>query len=353
MRPYLIVPQLIEQPTWGGDYIVHLKGWDDLKKIKVGKIGQSYELSGSSLLATNIISSDDLGLYKPNTTTPLESVLEPDEHMPLLIKLNQARGNSFQLHIKPGEKNDVWKAKPESWYFLEKGCVTLGLNPKTSTEDYKKACQTIESFMKNLSSQIKSKSLALNDARLQANLFIQKLNPWQYVNLYKVDQFSLIDLSMGAIHHSWEEDPDNNVGNVVYEVQLDVSDDESTMRSFDQGKIKDDGSIRPITIDDYFTHIDAAPEHNTLDYLARTPQEELLLATEFYVLNRMEITSKRSIQMKDLWHHVYVQNGTISLVGAGRTLHITKGHSCFIPSGVSNYTVSSTNATILITHLPQ
>jgi len=353
MRPYLIVPQLVEQPTWGGEYIVNLKGWKNRKKLGQKKIGQSYELSRESLLATNIISSEDKGLYKPNTTTPLASILERNETMPLLIKLNQARGNSFQLHIKPEEKNTPWQPKPESWYFLERGYVTLGLRPEASIKAYKKTCQMIESYMKNLSQQVKDKSLSLDNARLQAKTFTTRQNPWQFVNQYHIDQYGLIDLSMGAIHHSWEEDPDSDVGNVVYEVQRDVTDSASTMRSFDQGKIKDNGSIRLLTIDDYFAYIDTNPEHNKLDYLTRKPQGETLFKTDYYVLNRIEIKGKRSIQTSGLWHHIYVQEGTIRLIGAMRTLYITKGHSCFVPSSVSEYTISSTDAALLVTHLPQ
>src|SRR5581483_1895457 len=49
-RPYLVVPKLIEQPTWGGQYIAKAKGWQHLKDLDTLKIGQSYELfSGSNL----------------------------------------------------------------------------------------------------------------------------------------------------------------------------------------------------------------------------------------------------------------------------------------------------------------
>src|SRR5689334_1045070 len=49
-RPYLVVPKLIEQPTWGGELIVKTKGWSHVEPINTMKIGQSYELfSGSNL----------------------------------------------------------------------------------------------------------------------------------------------------------------------------------------------------------------------------------------------------------------------------------------------------------------
>ena len=36
-RPYLIVPKLIVQPTWGGRYISELKDWDGLSFLKEKK----------------------------------------------------------------------------------------------------------------------------------------------------------------------------------------------------------------------------------------------------------------------------------------------------------------------------
>ena len=158
---------------------------------------------------------------------------------------------------------------------------------------------------------------------------------------------------MGSIHHSWEEDSENETGNVVYEVQLDATDDESTMRAFDQGKIKDDSSIRPITIDDYFAHIDTAPEHNALKYMKRQARGETLLKTKYYELNRVELSGARSQQTKSVWHHIYVQKGAIELVNGETTLHIARGHSCFVPSDINEYTIASGDAVILITHLPR
>ena len=49
-RPYLVIPKLVEQPTWGGQYIADVKGWLRLQGLDQLKIGQSYELfSGSNL----------------------------------------------------------------------------------------------------------------------------------------------------------------------------------------------------------------------------------------------------------------------------------------------------------------
>ncbi len=47
-QPFYVVSLLIEQPTWGGEYIANFKNIS-LPKIK---IGQSYELAKDSVLLT-------------------------------------------------------------------------------------------------------------------------------------------------------------------------------------------------------------------------------------------------------------------------------------------------------------
>jgi len=49
-RAYLIIPKLIEQPTWGGRYIMKEKGWQKHPDAQ-RKIGQSYELYSGSYLS--------------------------------------------------------------------------------------------------------------------------------------------------------------------------------------------------------------------------------------------------------------------------------------------------------------
>ena len=92
----------------------------------------------------------------------------------------------------------------------------------------------------------------MEEARAQAKQRIQTLDPYAYVNTVEAQTDDLIDLSPGAIHHSWEEDNDRFPdGNLVYEVQVDVPDDKCSMRGFDKGKVLDDGSLRPTHVADY------------------------------------------------------------------------------------------------------
>ncbi|MDO8451343.1 MAG: hypothetical protein Q7S76_00555, partial [bacterium] len=149
-RPYLILPVMIEQPTWGGEYIASFKGWSHVKAFQGKKIGQSYELYGKSTLLTGISDTTDKQfvelasnpLTQPQTGQILleeavsqhadgflgRGILEKFGTMPLLIKFTQALGNSFQLHVPSGTAEPAWKPKPESWYYLENGVVTFGIH---------------------------------------------------------------------------------------------------------------------------------------------------------------------------------------------------------------------------------
>lgn len=344
-RPYLIIPDLIEQPTWGGHYILELKDWQDRPEFKNIKIGQSHELWGKSQLAVDIMDSSDPN-FGPETATlnhiSIQSILREGETMPLLIKMNQALGNSFQLHIRPDDYSDKWLPKPESWYFLENGFISLGIKAGTSVEEYKKVCLDIYNYMQDLSSRILNGTLSLEEARQQAQTYIKEKNPWQFVNLYPTQKNDLIDLSMGAIHHSWEENQETApLGNIVYEVQLDASDDAATIRSFDQGKIKDDGSIRKLDIEDYFEHLDTDPEHNKIEYMRRTKEGEKLLSTRFYSVYLLEITEKKQLLTDGKFHHLYVRDGNITVSAGGTTVRVTRGHSCFIPSSCEEYVIET------------
>jgi mannose-6-phosphate isomerase class I len=351
-RPYLIIPELIEQPTWGGDYILKLKQWDTLPAFIGKKIGQSYELTGRSKVSTDVTDSTQPYFDAPSLSLPelhdeLSSIVGPlvqqrFQGMPLLIKLNQAAGNSFQLHLKPGQTHARWKPKPESWYFLENGYISCGLEENRSLQQYKQTCVNIADKMRELSGQVHSSQKTIDQAREEARIFIQKQNPWQYIQRHHVKKHDLIDLSQGGIHHSWEENREEYpLGNIVYEVQIDVMDEFCTIRSFDQGKMKDDGTIREIHIDDYFTYLDSAPESNRFENVKRTRKGKNLLNTSYYALDILEIDSTEKQSISNSFHHLYVQEGEVEVWGGDGMVRITQGHSCFVPYFLNNYEIRS------------
>lgn len=380
-KPYLIIPKLIEQATWGGDYILQLKHWQNKDFLRDKKIGQSYELFGDSKLMLHVTNTNDSTFIpefgfadKPDTVKEnfplakgrdfdiLSSLVEQDPenmlgtsvyhrfgNMPLLIKINQAAGNSFQLHIKPGVSHPRWKPKPESWYYLEDGSITCGIKAGTDVDDYKKTCHLINDKMKELSTKVQNGTLSLDSAKTEAKTYIQELNPWQFVNCHETKKYDLIDLSEGGIHHSWEENKEKHpLGNIVYEVQMDVMDPFCTIRSFDQGKIKEDGTIREIHIDDFFAAIDTDPEHNDINNLRKTRQGNTLLRTPNYALDIFEISDKMMDNTADSFCHLYVRDGEIEVQTDGGSVHMTQGHSCFLPAALGEYEIEALNGDAVV-----
>jgi len=378
---FLIVPKIIEQPTWGDRYILQTKSWTDKKLFKNLKIGQSYELFSGIKLRSDINSSLD-----PTFTGELGYGMEPDKvfyqedksklipiaklikqdpkwflgkvtlkkHGPqikILIKFTQAKGNSFQIHVKEKDSGQKWQFKAESWYCFEQGLLTLGVKKETNWDEYKNCCLKINEEMNELSKLILKNQIDLHTARTKAKIIIKKYNPWQYINLVKVKKNDLIDLSEAGLHHSWEEDKSNLFGNVVYELCLDVMDPVSTLRCFDNAKIQNDGSIRALQIQDYFKYIDRS-------WLTNNPNNHLLkpkiilntggvkisnlLKSKYYCLDKLELTHDYQEKMSGSFHHLFVKEGKVVILydkDNKAKLKLTKGHSCFIPAGIKQYLI--------------
>ncbi|NMB83989.1 hypothetical protein GYA28_01745 [Candidatus Roizmanbacteria bacterium] len=354
LRPYLVIPKLIEQPTWGGDYILKLKGWQSFFSGGKAKIGQSYELFGGSFLSTENdsrrlsfsmsndhrnISLNDLIFQNPEAILG-EKVAKRTKKMPLLIKFTQASGNSFQLHVKPDTKQTRWSPKAESWYYLEDGLLTFGIKKGVDITRYKNICLLIDNRIKILSQAVIFKKISLEQARKEAINFIKETNPWQFVNVHRVKKGTVVDLSLGGIHHSWEEDKKTLPhGNIVYEIQQDVADNASTIRCFDQGKIKGDGSVRNLNIDDYFLFIDTDPEHNNFAKMSRKNIDKQLVKTKYYSLNRLVVEKPLDKKTDGSFRHLFVEGGAVSITTQNAAIKLTAGHSCLIPAAVYHYQI--------------
>lgn len=360
-RPFLVVSQLIEQPTWGGDYILSMKGWSNTPRLQGKRIGQSYELCGRSKLLISVTDTDFERFWPEFTTAEGVVLQDPDshlqegkdyvrvsqivKHMPLLLKMNQAYGNSFQLHIKPNQTHPHWKPKPESWYYFEPGLVTFGIKEGIDVNEYKNVCLAVQAEMKRLSAEVHAGNMPVDQARARAQEFIAQNNPKQFVNLHETKKDSIIDLSMGAVHHSWEEDRDRFPnGNIVYEIQLDVMDPVCTIRSFDQAKMKNDGSIRKIHVEDYFEYIDTDPAANNIQNATRTPDGNSLLKTPYYSMDALELTGTITDKTGKSFVHLFVREGAATVKCADGEVRVGQGHSCFIPQEAGSYSVEPETA---------
>ncbi|KKP87128.1 MAG: hypothetical protein UR89_C0006G0004 [Candidatus Roizmanbacteria bacterium GW2011_GWA2_35_8] len=365
-KPYLIIPKLIEQPTWGGRYILGIKNWCDNPIFKNKKIGQSYELFSRSKLLLKINNTSDKiflpELGDPNTDRvfnklpykknidyiTLKDATDLFNKIPL-IKINQSNGNSFQLHIRPGFSAKRWLPKAESWYYLKDGLITFGLKKNININEYKKTCVEIEKKMKDLSKKIKDKSMTIEEGNKTAKEFIKTKNPWKFVNIYHVKKDTVVDASYGGIHHSWEEDiakyPD---GNVNFEIQQDVMDPVSTIRSFDKGKFKKDGSIREIHIDDYFKYLDTNPDHNDIKKMTPIKNGNRYLTTKHYRLDVLKVSGEIEDKTNKSFVHLFIRKGSVEVKTDEGQVKMTKGHSCFISEKTLNYKIKSLDGESII-----
>lgn len=378
---YLITPKIIEQPTWGGRYILETKNWNHLLLYKNLQIGQSYELFSESKLRGDIQSSLD-----PSFSGELGYAMQPNKvfyqgnskkliklndlikHNPLailgknvlkkhgnkiriLIKFTQAKGNSFQLHVSEKDSCKKWHFKAESWYYFEAGLLTLGVRRNIDWEAYKNCCIRINQEMEKLSKAIQDGKLSLADAKLQAKILIKKYNPWQFVNLVKVKSNDLVDLSNAGIHHSWEEDNEYPLGNVLYEMCLDEMDPVSVVRNFDKGKFDKNGALRKLDIEDYYKYIDRSwytnnPNNHLLEPKIIFNKSEIMISnlfkSKYYCLNKLEFIGNYQEKMNGSFHHLFVRKGEVMIVYNHKTiLKLTKGHSCFIPAVIKKYLIKS------------
>lgn len=350
-RPYLIIPKLIIQSTWGGDYILNLKGWKNKHYLKDEKIGQSYELFSGTKLLLKINDSRDnnfIGeLGSPENSTVfnktnyhknrdfinLDQATSFYKEIPL-IKINQSTGNSFQIHLK--NNCGHWKPKMESCYYLEDGMVTFGVKKNIDLSEYKKTCLMIQKRMNELSLMVKKKKITIQKARKSAQYFVKKINPWQYVNIHAVKKYDIGPGVLG-VTHSWEEDKRFPQGLINYEIQQNVMDGISTIRCFDKGKIKDDGSVREIHINDYFKHLEINPDQNDLKKMAPKRVGNHLLVTNYYSLDIFEFDKEITDKTNGSFSHLYVRDGRVIIMAADGLVSINKGHSCFIPENVVDY----------------
>lgn len=390
LRPYLVIPKLIEQPTWGGTYIAQTKNWQDNKVLAGKKIGQSYELYDKSNLSLLKKSDDpefigelaDSKRVKQQSvaahSVPLSSLIlqNPLEilgkgivdafgpNMPLLLKFTQALGNSFQLHIPDGVSHSHWKAKPESWYYFEPGLITCGVKNGVNWDEYKNAVTELDKNMQALAFQVQNGHLTYEAAKKQVDALVKQCDPWQYVNLVRVEKGTLLDLSPCGIHHSWEEDLKSiPLGNVLYEIQLNVMDDVATLRSFDKGKMSKDGTLRPLQIEEYFAFADRSETANdpkTHMRAAKTITQtasyvhDRILESKYYSMDRIRISGKSGTftDSFDCFRHIFVRAGSIEVMAGDIAVVATAGHSVFVPAGCSTYTIESqfAHAEILISY---
>jgi mannose-6-phosphate isomerase class I len=383
-QPFYIVSLLIKQPTWGGKYIAKFKKITD-PKVSLTNIGQSYELAKDSVLiaepTTNLpfllasandtdhpqwhgpkvegLNIQELIESNPEGVLGKKIVKKSGSQMPLLNKFTQAKENSYQVHVALGREFDHWQHKPESWYYFENGKATIGLKEGINLKQYQQRCQDVYQKSLQLSQQVRKQELKVESARQQLADFINQDHPSNYVNTVYPPQNSMVDLSNGGIHHSWESDSDLPRGNILYEVQLDQRDDVSSIRGFDQGKIKDNGDIRNVAINDYFTALNIDGEYNQPEQYLKTPLKKEeggatishIFDNPSYQLTQIEFAGQyrgTETQLDQKFHHLFVKEGGVVITWGDQEWPLAQGQSLFVPANCDNYQLTASQETIIL-----
>jgi mannose-6-phosphate isomerase class I len=151
-------------------------------------------------------------------------------------------------------------------------------------------------------------------------------------------------MSRGGMHHSWQD-----AGNILYEIQQDRMDPVSTLRCFDQGKIKDDGTIREINIDDYFKYLDTSAETNDVSKIKKDK-----LITPYYAMDVIEVKEKIKLIKANSFVHFYVREGDVIVETSEGKVRMTAGYSCFVCQEASNVWLKPNlpNSLVLKTYIP-
>ncbi len=365
-RPWRVQDHLIEQPSWGGRYIIDLKGLTDDPAWTGKKVGQSYELAKSSVLIDPLTGEHhklaELIAQSPNELLGPDVVAKFGTDISLLIKLTQAKGNSFQVHLSAGKTLKHWQQKPEAWLYLAPGIFTFGLKSGYSFLEFANALTEIDHEMKRLSAKTIAGDISVGEARILAKEFIRQRDPYRFVNVVEARKDDIVDLTAGGIHHSWEEDEQKYPeGNLVYEVQVDVHDDNCSMRGFDKGKILDNGHLRATHVDDYLKTIEQDSLYNDLKHHLRQPKLvedtglskiESLFRTPYFLLDRITLypggTAAQSTARG--FHHLFLLQGNVSVGGDS----LMQGESYIVPANVGEYVIAAgeDDAIVLKTYLP-
>lgn len=358
---FRVVDELIEQPSWGGEYIAALKGLDQEPAYIGKKIGQSYELA----LASQVVNVDTGELFSlreliaesPEAILGRDVVTVHGSELNLLIKLTQAKGNSFQVHLPEGTTLKHWRPKPEAWFYLGPGLFTFGLRAGRRYEEFSSALLQIDRVMQDLSREVTEGRLTVEAARTRAAHEIEKHDPYQYVNTVEARTDDIIDLTAGGIHHSWEEDNERfPMGNLVYEVQIDVPDDSCSMRGFDKGKFLENGRVRPTHTVDYLATVSQDPEYNDLSRWIKSPElvasdsaqkREALFRTRYFNLDRLTVHAGMSVEIDATQgvQHLFVFSGYGSINGH----FIRPGQSYIVPAAAGKaFIVGGTNPLVIL-----
>ena len=428
-EPFSCEALIIEQPTWGGTAILEKKGLSDDPAWRGKKVGQAFENHAwlpvhtpdgwtVSILDVSLVLGELFLGPVAWRTVPAMGQLRKD---------TEAYGNSFQLHLSEpkwivrGGRPALLIPKSEAMRYLDQpGLLSCGVKCRTEAEwrDYERRLRNIDAGMSKLSSGILSGGLSLAEAKQQARQLMLDNNPYLWVHLLIPQPEVVVDFSTPRRHHNWEENNDasrelfaaagidlarlqglcvNKLDEIQIGLYVDLAgtaikqepislagfaglslirkrervivltDDNSSIRGFDKGKFKADGTVRPLDVDTYFDHIDRRPEVNIPDQAIVKPKVRQLAEGTirrydfdtglyaFTVLETSKPNPERSFRQSfhgrftsatDSYHHIYADEGPVLITfeSGHAPVAVSKGYSVFLSGSTGVYGINPLSA---------
>ena len=299
---------------WGGTRLREEYG----KKSDKDKIAESWELSchkdGKSIIGNGEFEGLTLEEYiEKEGKGVLGRNCERFEYFPILIKLIDAKDNlSVQVHPDNDYAMRVEGeyGKTEMWYIVD--------------------CNEGAELLYGFKHEITKEEFA---ERIKNNTLLEVTNN---VPVHKGDVFFIKSGTLHAI----------GKGILIAEIQQNSN---TTYRIYDYGRVGADGKPRQL-------HVEKACEVTELTPPPCAPKpmgeekdmggyKETLLATcEYFNVNKLVITGEAKLNAgEESFNSILVLEGDFDLDGVS----LTKGESCFIPSGYGSYTLKGTGEVIV------
>ncbi len=113
-----------------------------------------------------------------------------------------------------------------------------------------------------------------------------------------------------------------------------------------------EGLLRPLQIEEYFTHVDRSAKANdpkthmrSAKMVQKTTEytHERILETKYYSMDRVTFIVESAVFESELdsFRHIFVKAGSVSVTANGTSVIVTAGHSVFVPAGCNTYSVKS------------
>lgn len=308
LYPWIMVPVIKDYP-WGGNRLRNLYG----KIYREMICAEAWEVAdrsdGESIIGNGALAGVSFGeVFRENRELVAGKTVKGDR-FPLLIKLIDA-AERLSIQVHPDEKvAEMFNVEPktEMWYFLEGSegsYVYVGFREKVTKDLFRKI-------------------LRENEVEI-------------LLNRIDVAPDRVIFVPAGTLHCI-------GPGCIILEIQ---QNSDTTFRVYDWGRLDHRGRSRPLHITEALEAIHWDKNENTIitplliPWLEDWLKAEVILSPYFNV--EKIVSGEKPLVIKNdnfLFRIIFVQYGNLTIEVKKKNFELKKGHTCFIPAGIENFTL--------------